>query len=162
MWFRWLSKTVLPLWINRGAATETPSMKMVRQPEAMAQWWRGIDESGILIFLKFYCSYHLSAIQKFILSRMRKMLLKHFQIPSPVCTVCLSRIIFSLGSDLKKDTNIFSTFSPWSRFHSVKVLILLTVQFSLWFFKIMWLVLQGKTDWETFCIQHSYLLQKVK
>ena len=22
-------------------------MKMVRQPEAMAQWWRGIDESGI-------------------------------------------------------------------------------------------------------------------
>ncbi len=46
MWFRWLSKTVLPFG-NRGAATLTPSMKMVGQPGAMEQWWREIREAGI-------------------------------------------------------------------------------------------------------------------
>jgi predicted TIM-barrel fold metal-dependent hydrolase len=45
-WFRWLSKTVLPLH-NPGAATMTPSMRMVGQPEAMTQWWYEIDEAGI-------------------------------------------------------------------------------------------------------------------
>ncbi len=46
MWFRWLSKTVFPFG-NRGAATVTPSMKMVGQPEAMKQWWREIADAGI-------------------------------------------------------------------------------------------------------------------
>jgi uncharacterized protein len=46
MWFRWLSKTVFPLG-NRGAATVTPSMKMVGQPEAMNQWWREVVDAGI-------------------------------------------------------------------------------------------------------------------
>src|SRR4030042_1770505 len=46
MWFRWLSKTVFPFG-NRGAATVTPSMRMVGQPEAMTQWWREIGDAGI-------------------------------------------------------------------------------------------------------------------
>src|SRR5512136_1500483 len=48
MWFRWLSKTVFSLG-NRGAATVTPSMKMVGQPEAMNQWWREVEDAGIVV-----------------------------------------------------------------------------------------------------------------
>ncbi len=46
MWFRWLSKCILPLG-NRGAATVTPSMKRVGQPDAMNQWWREVEDAGI-------------------------------------------------------------------------------------------------------------------
>ncbi len=46
MWFRWLSKTVFPF-RNLGAATVTPSMRMVGHSEAMTQWWREIAEAGI-------------------------------------------------------------------------------------------------------------------
>jgi predicted TIM-barrel fold metal-dependent hydrolase len=46
IWFRWLTGTV-SLYRNRGAATTTPSMRMVGQPGAIEQWWREIDAAGI-------------------------------------------------------------------------------------------------------------------
>ena len=46
LWFHWLTKNARPC-RNRGAATMTPSMQMLGQPDAMPQWWREIDAAGI-------------------------------------------------------------------------------------------------------------------
>lgn len=46
LWFHWLTKSIRPC-RNRGAATMTPSMQMIGNPDAMAQWWREIDAAGI-------------------------------------------------------------------------------------------------------------------
>lgn len=46
LWFRWLTKSVAPF-RNLGAVTITPSMRMVGQSGALAQWWREIDDAGI-------------------------------------------------------------------------------------------------------------------
>jgi len=45
-WFRWLTKSVLPL-RNRGAATSTASMQCGDPAEAMDLWWQEIDAAGI-------------------------------------------------------------------------------------------------------------------
>jgi predicted TIM-barrel fold metal-dependent hydrolase len=45
-WFHWLTKSIRPA-RNPGAATMTPSMQMVGEPEAMEQWWHEIDAAGI-------------------------------------------------------------------------------------------------------------------
>ena len=44
--FHWLTKNARPC-RNRGAATMTPSMQMLGQPDARPQWWREIDAAGI-------------------------------------------------------------------------------------------------------------------